>query len=47
MEEDARRILRRAVVAPERLGDLARTCFGPRLGVELTLPVREPSTFDP
>lgn len=41
MEEEVRRILRRAVTAPERLGDLALDCFGVH-GVELTLPAREP-----
>ena len=42
MEEEARRILRRAVAAPDRLGDLALQHFGPNGGVELELPVREP-----
>ena len=42
MEEEARRILQRAVTAPERLGELALECFGPAHGVELTLPPREP-----
>lgn len=41
MEEEVRRILRRAVAAPERLGDLALECFGEN-GVELELPPREP-----
>ncbi len=41
MEEEARQILRRAVSAPERLGDLAREYFGDD-GVELELPSREP-----
>ena len=41
MEEEVRRILRRAVMAPERLGDLALSCFGDN-GVELELPPREP-----
>ncbi len=42
MEEEARRIIHRAVAAPERLGELARQCFGPAHGVELELPPREP-----
>lgn len=42
MEEEVRRIIRRAVAAPERLGDLALRCFGPAYGVELKLPPREP-----
>lgn len=42
MEEEARRILRRAVAAPERLGELALRCFGPAHGVELELSLREP-----
>jgi plasmid stability protein len=41
MEEEVRRILRRAVSAPERLGDLALHYFGAK-GVELELPTREP-----
>jgi plasmid stability protein len=41
MEEEVRRILRLAVAAPERLGDLALECFGAH-GVELELPPREP-----
>lgn len=41
MEEEVRRILRRAVVAPERLGDLAVAYFGAN-GFELELPAREP-----
>ena len=40
MEEEARRILRRAIAAPDRLGELAIECFGPR-GVELELLSRE------
>lgn len=40
MEEEVRQILRRAVAAPERLGDLAIECFGPA-GIELELPPRE------
>ncbi len=42
MEEEARRILKRAVAAPDRLGELAVECFGPADGVELELPPREP-----
>ncbi|MEA3410199.1 MAG: hypothetical protein U9R74_01515 [Pseudomonadota bacterium] len=38
MEEEARRILKEAVSAPERLGDLALRLFGPRHGVDLELP---------
>lgn len=41
MEEEVRRILKRAVSAPERLGDLALEYFGDD-GVELELPPREP-----
>lgn len=41
-EEEVRRILRRAVASPERLGDLALTMFGPTHGVELELPPRKP-----
>jgi plasmid stability protein len=40
MEEEARRILRRAVRAPARLGDLAQQLFGDKYGVELDLPDR-------
>ena len=42
MEEEARRIIRRAVAVPERLGQLAVECFGPDHGVELELSPREP-----
>jgi plasmid stability protein len=42
MEEEARQILRRAVAAPERLGQLALRCFGPAHGVELELSSRTP-----
>lgn len=42
MEEEVRRIIQRAVAAPERLGQLAIQCFGPAHGVELQLPPREP-----
>jgi len=41
MEEEVRRILKRAVSAPERLGDLAMEYFGDN-GVELDLPHRAP-----
>ena len=41
MEEEVRRILKRAVAAPARLGDLALEYFGDD-GVELALPHREP-----
>jgi plasmid stability protein len=43
MEEEARRILRDAVRAPERLGDLALELFGPETGVDLELPDRPPN----
>ncbi len=42
MEEEARRILREAVSAPKRLGDLALQIFGPRHGVDLELPEHVP-----
>lgn len=42
MEEEARRILREAVSAPERLGDLALRLFGPHHGVDLELPEHVP-----
>lgn len=42
MEEEARRILKRAVSSPERLGDLFVKVFGPANGVDLDLPPREP-----
>ena len=45
MEEEVRRILNRAVSAPERIGDLATTCFGVERGVDLELPARE--SYDP
>ena len=41
MEEEVRRILRLAVAAPERLGDLALEYFGTD-SVELELPPRKP-----
>jgi plasmid stability protein len=42
MEEEARRILKDAVSAPDRLGDLALSIFGPEHGVDLQLPERTP-----
>lgn len=42
MEEEARRILKDAVSAPDRLGDLALRIFGPEHGVDLQLPLRPP-----
>lgn len=41
MEEEARRILRQAVMPPEKLGRLASTYFGEDSGAELELPSRE------
>lgn len=41
MEEEARRILRRAVAAPESLGQLALRCFGREYGIDLELPPRD------
>lgn len=41
MEEEVRRIIQRAVSAPEKLGQLALQCFGQAHGVELELPPRE------
>ena len=42
MEEEVRRILRQAVAAPDRLGDLAVRLFSPAwAGPELELPERE------
>jgi len=40
MEEEVRRIIRRIVSAPDRLGELALEYFGPQHGVELELPRR-------
>ena len=48
MEEEVRQILRAAVGAPDRLGDLATSLFG-RHGTELEIPPREvyePTRFD-
>ena len=42
MEEEVRRILKDAVSAPEHLGDLATSIFGPEHGVELPQPERTP-----
>lgn len=42
MEEEARRILKDAVSAPDQLGDLALRIFGPKHGVDLQLPERTP-----
>ena len=42
MEEEARRILKEAVGAPERLGDLAVRMFGAKHGVDLPMPERTP-----
>lgn len=41
MEEEARRILRRAVSPPERLGDFFVELFGEKNGVDLELPARQ------
>lgn len=41
MEEEVRRILRLAVAAPDRLGDLALELFGEH-GADLELPARPP-----
>ena len=41
MEEEARRILKRAVSPPSRLGDLFLRIFGPEGGAELEIPPRE------
>jgi len=48
MEEEARRILRQAVTAPLRLGDLALQVFGAENGIDLDLPkhvAHEPLSF--
>lgn len=42
MEEEARQILSKAVVAPERVSDVFRKYFGHKNGVNLELPEREP-----
>lgn len=41
MEEEARRILKRAVASPERLGDFFIKTFGPARGSDLELLPRE------
>lgn len=48
MEEEARRILRQAVMPPKHVGSLAQAYFGDE-GVDLELPERavyEPVSFD-
>lgn len=42
MEEEARRIIKEAVSAPDQLGDLALRVFGPKHGIDLQLPERTP-----
>lgn len=42
MEEEARRILKQATSAPERIGDLFLKYFGPANGVVLEVPPRKP-----
>ena len=42
MEEEARRILKDAVGAPNRLGDFALQIFGPDHGIDLQLAERPP-----
>lgn len=42
MEEEARRILKDAMCASERIGDLALELFGPVHGVDLDLPQHAP-----
>ena len=42
MEEEARRILSRAVAPPGRLGDLFMKTFGAAQGLDLSLPARQP-----
>ena len=42
MEEEARRIIREAVSAPDRLGDLAVRLFGHDEGVDLKMLDRQP-----
>ena len=41
MEEEVRQILKRAVSAPERLGDLAIRCIGSDHGVDLINPFED------
>jgi len=45
MKEEARRILRDAVSAPNDMGDLALQIFGPMHGVDL--PLRERTPHEP
>ena len=42
MEEEARQILKNAVSAPERIGDLALALFGPDNGVDFEPPTHLP-----
>ena len=42
MEEEVRQILKRAVSAPERIGDLFLEIFGPARASDLELPPHEP-----
>lgn len=42
MEQEVRQILTTAVSAPDRLGDLALSLFGPTHGVDLQIPERNP-----
>lgn len=42
MEEEARRILAKAVAPPGRLGDLFVKTFGDARGLDLSLPARQP-----
>jgi plasmid stability protein len=42
MEEEARRILKEAVTAPDSLGNLALQIFGSKHGVDLPPPERTP-----
>jgi antitoxin FitA len=42
MEEEARQILKTAVLAPERMGDFLVSYFGPNRGAALALPKRTP-----
>ena len=42
MEEEVRRILEKAVAAPDRLGDLALAMFGPVNGYDLEVGEHDP-----
>jgi plasmid stability protein len=42
MEEEVRRIIKKAVSEPQRLGDLALQWFGPSHGVNVDLPEHKP-----